>query len=85
MNGRCTRCYRMAQRLRNHMRQHYLGDWPTIRRALIAARPWCEECQATTDLTVDHILPVAKGGTHARHNLRVLCRACNSQKGCRTA
>jgi 5-methylcytosine-specific restriction endonuclease McrA len=81
MNSRCTRCYRLAQRLRNHIRTHYLGDWPTIRRALIAAHPWCHLCGAGEDLTVDHIIPVARGGNHERTNLRVLCRRCNSSKG----
>jgi 5-methylcytosine-specific restriction endonuclease McrA len=79
--GRCGRCYRNGQRLRNALRTHYAGDWPTIRRALVAAHPWCEECHTTADLTVDHIVPVARGGTNARHNLQVLCRDCNSRKG----
>lgn len=83
--GRCPACYRHGQRLRNAIRTHYGGDWPTIRRALLAAQPWCDECSTTVDLTVDHIVPVALGGTHARHNLRVLCRSCNSRKGARTA
>jgi 5-methylcytosine-specific restriction endonuclease McrA len=79
--GRCPTCYRQAQRLRNAIRTQYTGDWPAIRRALLAAHPWCEKCHATTDLTVDHVRSVARGGTHARHNLQVLCRPCNSRKG----
>lgn len=39
----------------------------------------CVECAATDDLTIDHIRPVAYGGTHAESNLRVLCRSCNSK------
>ncbi|WP_429216421.1 HNH endonuclease [Kitasatospora sp. MAP12-9] len=34
----------------------------------------------TTQLTVDHIVPKARGGTDDRSNLQVLCRACNSRK-----
>lgn len=79
--GRCERCYQHKTRLRNRLRDHYAGHWPTIRRALIASHPWCEVCHATSDLTADHIVPVVAGGTHARSNLQVLCRTCNSAKG----
>ena len=32
-------------------------------------------------VTVDHIVPLAMGGTHSKENLRVLCRRCNSGLG----
>jgi 5-methylcytosine-specific restriction protein A len=35
---------------------------------------------ASTDLTVDHIMPKARGGSDERSNLSILCRACNSSK-----
>jgi 5-methylcytosine-specific restriction endonuclease McrA len=82
-DGRCGNCYRQAQRLRNAIRHQYTGSWPAIRRALLATHPWCRDCGATADLTVDHIVPVARGGGHERHNLQVLCRPCNSRKGAR--
>lgn len=43
----------------------------------------CLICQATTDLTVDHIIPLARGGSNDDDNLRTLCRSCNSRKGAR--
>jgi 5-methylcytosine-specific restriction endonuclease McrA len=49
-------------------------------RLLHAAHPWCEECGATTDLTADHIVPLASGGDPLG-KLRVLCRSCNSRRG----
>lgn len=33
---------------------------------------------------VDHIMPVARGGTHTVENLTSACRSCNSSKGART-
>ncbi|MFF4316010.1 HNH endonuclease [Streptomyces sp. NPDC001507] len=42
---------------------------------------WGVSAHAAQDLTVDHIIPLVKGGTHHRENLRVLCRSCNSRRG----
>lgn len=43
----------------------------------------CAECGATENLSIDHIVAVARGGSDALDNLRVLCRPCNSRKGTR--
>lgn len=43
----------------------------------------CVECEAPEDLTVDHIVPISRGGGNDPSNLRVLCRPCNSRKGAR--
>lgn len=32
------------------------------------------------DLTVDHIIPVSKGGKTARDNLVIACKSCNAEK-----
>ena len=43
----------------------------------------CVECGATnkdTRLHVDHIIPVAQGGTDELDNLQTLCEACNLSK-----
>ncbi|WP_346661753.1 HNH endonuclease [uncultured Methanobrevibacter sp.] len=43
----------------------------------------CRECGASKDetsLEIDHIVPVAKGGTNDIDNLQTLCRECNRMK-----
>jgi len=44
----------------------------------------CAKCSTAENLTVDHIIPISKGGTDDLDNLRLLCRSCNSKKGDRT-
>lgn len=34
-----------------------------------------------TSPTVDHVVPLSKGGQHTRENLRCACLRCNSTKG----
>jgi 5-methylcytosine-specific restriction endonuclease McrA len=41
----------------------------------------CAYCGAQHELTVDHFIPMARGGTHAPSNLVPACRSCNSSKG----
>ena len=39
------------------------------------------ECDTTADLTLDHIVPLSRGGTDELSNLQFLCRSHNSAKG----
>lgn len=41
----------------------------------------CLDCGTRRDLTIDHIIPVSKGGRTVKDNLQTLCRSCNSKKG----
>ncbi len=41
----------------------------------------CLCCGETAKLTVDHVIPVSKGGTSNIDNLQPLCRSCNRRKG----
>ena len=43
----------------------------------------CQSCgkrETETQLNIDHIVPLAKGGSNDISNLQVLCGRCNRQK-----
>lgn len=41
----------------------------------------CRRCGCGSNLSIDHVLPRALGGSNEESNLQVLCRSCNTQKG----
>ena len=40
----------------------------------------CQECGTMKKLTIDHVVPISKGGTHSIGNLQSLCLSCNCSK-----
>jgi 5-methylcytosine-specific restriction endonuclease McrA len=40
----------------------------------------CGKTSAETELNIDHIIPLASGGSNDISNLQTLCRNCNQQK-----
>jgi hypothetical protein len=49
------------------------------RARLLADRPPCHWCGAPAT-TADHLVPVARGGTHDPANLVPACKPCNSSR-----
>ena len=53
-------------------------EWQQI---LAESNGCCVLCGVPQDITIDHIIPVTKGGKHTANNVQPLCRKCNSSKG----
>jgi 5-methylcytosine-specific restriction endonuclease McrA len=52
------------------------------RRAIFARDGWvCQYCESRSDLTVDHVIPRAKGGGSTWDNVVACCAPCNRRKG----
>lgn len=53
-----------------------------VRRILKDQKGKCGFCakKLRNDYHVDHITPLAKGGTNWPHNIQVLCQPCNNRK-----
>lgn len=43
----------------------------------------CSKCGAVSELEIDHIMPVSKGGGNEESNLQTLCKTCNRRKSSR--
>ena len=92
--SRCDTCQAAWQAQHDQQRgsatqRGYDSAWRRTAAQLIANwravnGDWCPgyqvEAHPATNLTVDHIVPKARGGTNDPENLRVLCRPCNSRK-----
>lgn len=44
----------------------------------------CLKCGSTEHVTVDHVIPLIKGGSNTKDNLQPLCLTCNCSKGTKT-
>lgn len=54
-------------------------------KVILRARGCCEYCLsqacfAPDPFSIEHILPLARGGTHDESNLALACQGCNSRK-----
>lgn len=43
----------------------------------------CFYCQSVQNITIDHVVPISRGGTHSIGNLVACCKPCNSSKHAR--
>ena len=64
----------LVAKIRRSNKEAYGPNWSALREACFKRDGGkCIKCGSTHNLTADHIIPVAKGGVTALHNLRTLC------------
>jgi 5-methylcytosine-specific restriction endonuclease McrA len=88
-DGRCPSCKSANQRRRdvwrgNSRQRGYDAEYIRNRKALLADGPHpCGWGCGRVATTVDHRIPLARGGTNAIENLMPSCSLCNSSRGSR--
>lgn len=62
-------------------RSDFAKNYDQLMLALIERDGYkCAVCGTIENLTIDHVIPLSKGGSDEIKNLRILCRAHNSKK-----
>lgn len=61
-----------------------LQDWLNLKNKYNFSCLKCGQQEPNIKLTVDHIIPLSRGGTNYITNIQPLCNICNSSKGTKT-
>jgi 5-methylcytosine-specific restriction endonuclease McrA len=77
---RPTRNERQLRRARVIKEKTYFVSEKEIRK--LYSDP-CFVCGSKENQSIDHIVPISRGGTHSIGNLMTLCRTCNASKHAR--
>ena len=75
--------YRPARNARQSIRNRFLHSTPFVvidkdLRKIYNSPCW--KCGTCENISLDHVIPISKGGTHSVGNMISLCRSCNSSK-----
>ncbi len=68
----------------NHREKIWKAPTVNRREVLRRDRQTCQYCGNTRHLTIDHLIPVSKGGESTWDNVVTACETCNNRKGDRT-
>lgn len=52
-----------------------------MRKILLNEYSLCCICKSNHKLTIDHKIPISKGGKNIVENIQILCNVCNMKKG----
>ena len=83
-----TQQYKTSNRNNQHNRRAKikgqkvtLAEWTTIKQQQGFRCYWCKVKFKDEELTMDHVIPLNKGGLHEASNIVAACQPCNSSKG----
>lgn len=72
--------FKRRSRLKTCLNDFTLLQWEQIKKDQNYTCLHCGKQEPAIKLTMDHIIPVSKGGHHTASNIQGLCLSCNSKK-----
>jgi len=61
-----------------------INEWNNMKQMYEYTCPSCHRKEPTIKLTIDHVIPLSKNGSHSIDNIQPLCNKCNSSKMTKT-
>lgn len=76
---------RFYERTRDHKKRAGGGEftieqWKKMKKKYKYTCPACGREEPEINLTIDHVIPISKGGKHSSKNIQPLCLKCNVKK-----
>jgi 5-methylcytosine-specific restriction endonuclease McrA len=85
LNSAKGKVYQAAARVRRRTKYKasLISDLTSVQWDMICQEHGhlCHYCHQSRILTMDHVIPLSKGGNHTASNIVPACRSCNSHKG----
>lgn len=78
--NRLTSNHKRRALLKNTHGSFTLKEWETLKAQYNWTCPCCKKSEPDTKLTIDHIIPISKGGSNNIENIQPLCKSCNCKK-----
>ena len=57
-----------------------IGEWKLLKKQYGYRCPLCGKKEPEITLTIDHVIPISKGGSNWIENIQPLCSFCNAKK-----
>ena len=67
-------------RIRGSIGNFTFASWQTLKEKYGYQCLMCKLSEPIISLSIDHIIPISKGGKHDISNIQPLCRGCNAKK-----
>ena len=67
-------------RKKNNKGSFTISEWKLLKKQYGYTCPMCKKEEPNIQLTIDHIIPLIKGGSNYIENIQPLCKNCNNKK-----
>jgi 5-methylcytosine-specific restriction endonuclease McrA len=91
LSSYCKNCAKIYRANHRHTEREMRSKTQTLRNKIIRKQllehfaaniysKYCLACKSRENLTMEHLIPITRGGNHSEGNLATLCVSCNTSK-----